>query len=55
MDPAGFETRICDLDRVLCCHYTTGPEKSLSDSATLRKDLRHKFFARRSESGTQRL
>jgi hypothetical protein len=25
MDPTGFRTRSCDLDRVLCCHYTTGP------------------------------
>ena len=23
--PDGTRTRICDLDRVLCSHYTTGP------------------------------
>jgi hypothetical protein len=23
--PGGIRTRICDLDRVPCCHYTTGP------------------------------
>jgi hypothetical protein len=26
--PGGIRTRICDLDRVLCCRYTTGPERS---------------------------
>jgi hypothetical protein len=27
--PGGIRTRICDLDRVLCCRCTTGPEQSL--------------------------
>ena len=31
--PGGSRTRICDLDRVLCCRYTTGPEWSLSVGA----------------------
>lgn len=31
--PGGIRTRICNLDRVLCCRYTTGPERSLGDDA----------------------
>jgi hypothetical protein len=28
--PGGIRTRICDLDRVLCSPYTTGPERAWS-------------------------
>jgi hypothetical protein len=32
--PDGIRTRICDLDRVPCCHYTTGPSE-VSATATM--------------------
>ena len=41
--PGGIRTRIYDLDRVSCCHYTTGPGGSLRDAAGDRKTLNSNF------------
>jgi hypothetical protein len=44
--PGGIRTRICDLDRVLCCRCTTGPEQSLWDGAGEGKSVGCYFMAR---------
>src|SRR5579863_2279647 len=31
--PGGTRTLTCDLDGVLCCHYTTGPRQSICDGS----------------------
>ena len=41
--PGGIRTRICDLDRVLCSRYTTGPERSFGVGTALGKVMRHNF------------
>lgn len=41
--PGGTRTRICDLDRVLCSHYTTGPECSFLKAAGNSKVKDHIF------------
>ena len=43
--PGGIRTRICDLDRVLCCRCTTGPERSVLDCVGNDKDVGRKFGA----------
>ena len=42
--PGGIRTLTCDLDRVLCCHYTTGPRtKAYFSFAKLRTLSRYLF------------
>lgn len=42
--PGGIRTRICDLDRVLCSRYTTGPESSVQKAWPDRKRVGHYFI-----------
>ncbi|SPF41450.1 hypothetical protein SBA1_360036 [Candidatus Sulfotelmatobacter kueseliae] len=42
--PGGIRTRICYLDRVLCCRYTTGPEWSFCRGLGVRKDTGHNLI-----------
>src|SRR5208283_3421882 len=52
--PGGIRTRICDLDRVLCCRYTTGPERIFSGGFGVRKDPGPNFSGARPELGRTR-
>lgn len=51
--PDGTRTRICDLDRVLCSHCTTGPITSLKNLMTHPQGRESQRFRDVSKSGKE--